>query len=116
MLFKNVTHLVTITKPFTNVTKTFPVSWVNLGDFDLSRSLKVKRVTAIGLPIYDFLSMFNSNIGLKQALLRDIRLRNLSDLEFDFSRSLKVKYSPAIGLPANGFPLTYSDRKGPNSN
>ncbi len=42
---------------------------------------------AIGLPIYSFLLMFNSNIGPKQALLRDIRLQNLGDLEFDLSRS-----------------------------
>ncbi len=33
-------------------------------DFDLSRSLKVKfDHSAIGLPIYGFLLMFNSNIG-----------------------------------------------------
>ena len=39
----------------------------NLGDldFDLSRSLKVKSNGAIGLPIYGFLLMFNSNIGHK---------------------------------------------------
>ena len=32
-------------------------------DFDLSRSLKVKCDGVIGLPIYGFLLMFNSNIG-----------------------------------------------------
>ncbi len=32
-------------------------------EFDLSSSLKVKREGAIGLPIYGFLSIFNSNIG-----------------------------------------------------
>ncbi len=32
-------------------------------EFDLSRSLKVKCENAIGLPIYGFLLIFNSNIG-----------------------------------------------------
>ncbi len=32
-------------------------------DPDLSRSRKVKREGAIGLPIYGFLLMFNSNVG-----------------------------------------------------
>ncbi len=35
-------------------------------DFDLSRSLKVKCDSAIGLPIYAFLLMFISNIGFKR--------------------------------------------------
>ncbi len=45
-------------------------------DFDLSRSLKVKFETVIGLPIYvyGFLSMFNGNIGPNWAPLRGIRL------------------------------------------
>ncbi len=33
------------------------------------------------------------------APLRDIWLRNLSDIEFDLSNSLKVKCDGAIGLP-----------------
>ncbi len=32
-------------------------------DFDLSRSLKVKFDSAVGLPIKGFLLLFNSNIG-----------------------------------------------------
>ncbi len=32
-------------------------------EFDLSRSLKVKWESAIGLPTYGFPLMFNSNIG-----------------------------------------------------
>ncbi len=42
----------------------------NLSDlaFDLSRSLKVKLYSAIGLPIYGFLLMFNSNMGLTRLL------------------------------------------------
>ncbi len=37
-------------------------------NFDLSRSLKVKRDNAIGLPIYGFLLVFNTNIGLTRLL------------------------------------------------
>ncbi len=32
-------------------------------DFDLSRALKVKCDSAIGLPIYGYLLMFNGKIG-----------------------------------------------------
>ncbi len=72
----------------------------NLSDLelDLSRSLKVKCDSVIGLPIYAFLLMFNSNIWPNSALLQDIRLRNLSDLELDLSRLLKVKCDDVIGL------------------
>ena len=57
----------------------------NLGDleFYLSTSLKVKWHSAIGLPIYGFLLMINSNIWHNMARLRDISPRNMSDLEFD---------------------------------
>ncbi len=55
-------------------------------EFDLSRSLKVKCEGGIGLPIYGFLLMFNSNRGLNWAPLRDISLQNLGDLDFDLSR------------------------------
>ncbi len=43
-------------------------------DFDLSKSLKVKSFDAIGLPIYGFLLMFNTNMGANSAPLRKIRL------------------------------------------
>ncbi len=66
-------------------------------NFDLSRSLKVK-CNGIGLYIYAFLLMFNSNIWPNSASLQDIRLRNMSDLDFDLSRSLKVKCDDVIGL------------------
>ncbi len=59
----------------------------------------------IGLPIYGFLLMFNSNIGPNQAPLRDIRLQNLCDLDFDLSRSLKVKSSGAFRLAIYDFIL-----------
>ncbi len=70
-------------------------------NFDLSKS-KVKCDRVIGLPIYGFLLMFNSNIRPNSAPLRDItciRLQNLGDLEFDLSRSLKVICDSVIGLP-----------------
>ncbi len=53
-------------------------------------SLKVKSDDIIGLAIYGFLLMVNSNIGPNSAPLRDIRLCNLSDLEFDLSRSFII--------------------------
>ncbi len=70
-------------------------------DFDLSRSSKViyeghSGEGAIGLPLYDFPLMFNSNIGPSWAPLWDIRLKNLSDLDVDLSRSLNVKSNGAI--------------------
>ena len=88
-----------------------------------------------GLPIYDFLLMFNIITWGLTELLDDIRLQNqsglesdflrsfkfkfdnaiqdspymvlgnLSDLEFDLSRLLKVKFDSAIGLPIYGFVL-----------
>ena len=69
----------------------------------------------IGLPIYGFLLMFNSNIGPNYALLRDISFqKNLGDFDFDLSRSLKVKSSGAIGLPIYGFLLMCNSNIGPN--
>ena len=43
-------------------------------EFDLSRSLKVKSNGVIGLTIYGFLLMVNSNKGTNSAPLQDIRL------------------------------------------
>ena len=68
---------------------------------DVSRSLKVKCDSVIGLPIYVFIEMFNnSSIWPNSAPLQDIRLRNL---EFDTSRSLKVKGDDVIGLAIHSF-------------
>ncbi len=53
-------------------------------DFNLSRSL---RKHTIGLTIYAFLLMFNSNIWPNSVPLRDKMLQNLNDLDFDLSRS-----------------------------
>ncbi len=41
-------------------------------DFDLSRSLKIKSNGAVGLPIYDFLLVSNSNHMSISRRLRDI--------------------------------------------
>ncbi len=43
-------------------------------EFDLSRPLKVKCDDAIGLSLYGFLLMFNSNMWPISAPLQDIRL------------------------------------------
>ncbi len=71
-------------------------------NFDLSRLLKLKCVGGIGFPIYDFLWVFNSNIGPNSAPLGDISLWNLSSLDIDLSRSLKVKCD-VIGVSIYGF-------------
>ncbi len=63
-----------------------------------SRSLKVKCHAVIGLAIYAFLLMVNSNIRPNLAPLRYIRLWNLGDFDFDLSRSLTVKSNGADGL------------------
>ena len=63
---------------------------------------------------YGFLLMFNSKIGPKYSLLRDIKLQNLGDLEFDLSRSLKVKCESAIGLPIYGLLLMFNSSIWPN--
>ncbi len=86
--------------------------WLTLTD--PSRPLKVKYDGMIGLPVYDFLLMFNGNIGPNWAPSGDIRLLNLGDLDFDLSRSLKVKCKGAIGLPIYGFLLMFNSNIGPN--
>ncbi len=52
----------------------------------------------IGLAIYGFLLMINSNIEPKSAPLRDIRHWNLSDLALHLSRSLKVQTDGVLRL------------------
>ena len=60
--------------------------------------------------------MLNSNIGPNWVPLRDIRLRNLCDLDFDLSMSFKVKNDGAIGVAIYGFLLmVYISNMGPNS-
>ncbi len=81
----------------------------NLSDltFHLSRSLKVKYDSVIGLPIYDFLLLSNSNIWPNAPPLRDISFHNLSGLDIDFSRPLRsnVLCSGINGLPIYTAPL-----------
>ncbi len=50
----------------------------------------------IGISIYGFLLMVNSNIESYLAPLQDKGIWNSSDLEFDLSMSLKVKCEGAI--------------------
>ena len=61
-----------------------------------------------------FLFMFNSNMGPNWALLQDIRLQNLRDVDVDPSRSLKVKCEGAIGLSIYGSLLMFNSNLGPN--
>ena len=58
-------------------------------DIDLTRSLKVKCDSVIGLPIYGFLLLFNINIWPNSAPLQDISFQNLSDLDMDLSSLLR---------------------------
>ncbi len=75
-------------------------------NFDLSISLKLNCDGRIWLLIYYFLLVFNSNIWLNSAPLRDISLRNQSDLDIDLSGSLRsVKYNRINGLPHICFPI-----------
>ncbi len=59
--------------------------------------------------------MFNSNIWPNSVDLRDISLRNLSDLNIDLSRSLKVKRDGVIGLSIYVFLLMFNSNIWPNS-
>ena len=84
--------------------------------FDLSRSLKVKSVGGIGLAIYGFLIMVNSQIGTNLAPLRDTyRLWNQCDVDFDLSWSIKVKSDGVTGVAIYGFLLMVNRNIGPNS-
>ncbi len=83
-------------------------------DFGLSWSFKVKSDGVIGLAIYGFLLMVNSNIWSNSAPLRDIRLFNVVDLDFDLSRSLKLKSDDVIGLPIHAFLLMVNSNIGLN--
>ncbi len=68
----------------------------------------------IGLPIYSFLLMFNSNIWPILAHLQHINIQHLNDLDFYLSRSLKVKCDCGIWLPIYGFLLVLIVTYGPN--
>ena len=78
-------------------------------DIDLSRSLRVKCDSVIGLPICGFYLCLIVTYGLTLPLLQDHlrKLQSLSDLDFDRSRSLKVKCDGVIGLSIYGFLLIY---------
>ncbi len=74
----------------------------------------VKYDVAIGLAIYVSLLIENSNIWGKSLPFRDIRLRNMSDLEFDLSRLLKAKCQGVIGLSEHDFLLMSNSNTGRN--
>ncbi len=76
----------------------------------------VKSNGAIKLPIYDFLFIFNRNIGPNYVgSFTRCKASNQGDLDFDFSRSLKVKCDGGIGHPTYGFLLTINGNIGPKS-
>ncbi len=70
--------------------------------FNISMWLKLNCNIAIGLPIYNSLSVFNSNIWHNCAALH---LQNLDDLAFDFSRWHKVSCNGAVRLNIYDFLL-----------
>ncbi len=67
----------------------------------------------IGLPIYCFILVPNSNIWPNSTHLRDIKLQRLSDLDFELPRLLKVKSDCAVGLPIS-FPINFYSNIGPD--
>ncbi len=75
----------------------------NVSDFDLWRTHKVKSDGPFTLLMYDFLSMFNTNIGPNSAPLRDTRFQNQSDL--DLQGSFNIKYNGTFELPIYDFLL-----------
>ncbi len=64
-------------------------------DFDLSRSLKVKSNGSVGLPIYDFLLVSNSNYMSNSHPLGVIAARK----KFSYLLSLGPKFGPPPGPP-----------------
>ena len=76
---------------------------------NLSMSLKVKCDGCFGLPIFEFLLVFNSNIWPNSAALRDISLWNLSDIDIDLSfKVTEVKCNHTNGLPIYAFLLMFN--------
>ena len=83
-------------------------------DFDLSRWVKVKT-DVIGVAIYGFLLMVNSNIEPNSApFLRDIMLWNPSDLDLTFPGHSRSKRHGVIGLAIYAFLLILNNNIGPN--
>ena len=64
--------------------------------------------SVIGLPIYAFLFMFNSNIRPNSAPLRDVRFQNLGDLDIDLSRSLRSNVIIPMDSPYYAFLLIFN--------
>ena len=72
-------------------------------------------LACISLPIYGSLLVFNSNIRLNSAPLRDISLRNLSDIGIDLSSSLRSKCNGINELPVYAFLLMFNSNIWHNS-
>ncbi len=71
---------------------------------------KVRADGPRGLPVYDFLLVFNSSVCPNEAHLRDPAFNiwvALNDIELGFSRSLVLKSNSADGLPMYNFLLMY---------
>ncbi len=66
---------------------------------------KVKCNNTFGIPIYGLLLRFTSNICPILALLRDISLPHLNNLEIDLSRSLKSTVIASMDPPIHAFRL-----------
>ncbi len=60
---------------------------------------KIKCNVATGLPIYNFLLVFNSDTWPNSTPLHDISLRNLSGLDIDLSRSLRSNVIMLLDFP-----------------
>ncbi len=88
--------------------------WVCDLDIDLSRSLKVICDSVIELPIYGFLVISYSNTWANSDPLRDISLRNPSDLDVDLSSSLRSNVMAPMDSQYM-YMLSYNNNIWPNS-
>ncbi len=77
------------------------------GMSDISRSCKIKCDGVIGFPNILLIMLYSNIWPANYSPIRDIRLRNLSDLDFDLSMTLNVKCDGAIGLPVYGLLLMF---------
>ena len=81
---------------------------ISILDHFSTPKLKVKCDDGFGLPIYEFLLVFTSNIWSNAAALRGI------SLEIGVKRSPKVKCVTVIRLPIYAFLLMFNSNKRPN--
>ncbi len=81
--------------------------WPSLWPFKVTQ---VKSDGAVGLPMHDFLLLFNSVIH-NPAFLLD---KKLNYLGFDLSRSFKVKYDSTVGFIIYDLPPVFNTDTWPN--